>query len=404
MKVPFLDLKRQYEQIKGEVEPAVKEVLESCSYIGGSFVSIFEAEIAEYLGVKHAVCCANGTDALVLALRACNVQPGDEVITSPFTFFATAEAIASIQAVPVFVDICEDTFNIDVSKIEEKITYKTKVILPVHIFGMPCDMNPIKEVADKYGLKVIEDAAQSIGSQYEGVKAGGLGDIACFSFYPTKNLGAFGDGGMVTTNSDELAVILRALKEHGAGESGATARALLYGIQDEFTESKTNQNPLYNPYKYYNYIIGYNSRLDAVQAAVLSIKLKCLDEFNKRRFEIAGKYSSALNELVSVPLYDVSYKATTCFHQYVIKTPLKDELIDFLAKKGISAGTFYPVPLHLQKAFQYLYYKEGSLPVSEKMAKQTVCLPIYPELHDDEVEYVIQSVKDFFETVGNEDE
>lgn len=229
MNVPFLDLRRQYEKIKAEIKPAVQAVMESSSFIGGKYVHEFEEQIAQYLGIKYALGCGNGTEALVLALRACNVRPGDEVITSPFTFFATAEAIASIGAVPVFVDIRAEDYNINAEAIEEKITERTRAILPVHIFGAPCEMKRITEIAHKYGLKVIEDDAQAIGSRYEDHMAGSLGDIGCFSFYPTKNLGGFGDGGLVTTNDEELAAILAALREHGAGKNGAKALELLGG-------------------------------------------------------------------------------------------------------------------------------------------------------------------------------
>jgi len=233
MKVPFLDLKTQYQGIKAEVEPEILKTLESCSYIGGPYVKRFEDEVASYLQVKHAIGCSSGTAALVLALRACNVKPGDEVITTPFTFFATAEAIASVGAIPVFVDVKQSDYTIDPDKIEKEITEKTKAILPVHIFGEPCDMDPIMEIAHRHGLKVIEDAAQGIGSSYKGRMVGTLGDIACFSFYPTKNLGGCGDGGMVTTNDDDLAIILQAFKEHGAGQNGAKALEMLEGITEK---------------------------------------------------------------------------------------------------------------------------------------------------------------------------
>ena len=230
MKVPFLDLKTQYQGIKRDVEPSIMDILENCCYIGGSYVQQFEESAQNYLGVKHAASCSNGTDALVLGLKACNVKPGDEVITTPFTFFATAEAIASIGAIPVFVDVKQEDYTIDPDKIEAAITNKTSAILPVHIFGAPCDMDRIMGIAENYNLKVIEDDAQAIGSEYKGRKAGTLGDVGCFSFYPTKNLGGAGDGGMVTTNSDSLNTIVRAYKEHGAGQEGAEALYLLGGV------------------------------------------------------------------------------------------------------------------------------------------------------------------------------
>lgn len=277
MNVPFLDLKRQYASLREELAPKLTEVLENCTFIGGQYVQRFEEKAADYLGVKYAVGCGNGTEALVLGLRACGVGPGDEVITTPFTFFATAEAIASIGAVPVFADIKEDDYTLDPAKLEDKITKRTKAVLPVHIFGAPCEMDAILQIAEANGLKVIEDCAQAIGTTYQGRHAGSFGAVGCFSFYPTKNLGAFGDGGMVTTNSEELHTVLLALREHGAARDGARAREILYG--DGAPSQDTGMSTgLYDPYKYYNYLVGYNSRLDALQAAVLEVKLSHLNE------------------------------------------------------------------------------------------------------------------------------
>ncbi len=392
MNVPFLDLRRQYEGIRGEVEKKMLEALASTSYIGGKYVSDLEGELGGYLGVKHAISCSSGTAALILALRACNVKPGDEIITSPFTFFATAEAIASIGAVPVFADICSDDYNIDARLIEEKITPKTKAILPVHIFGYPADMDVILDIAKRHKIKVIEDCAQAIGAEYKGSKAGSIGDIGCFSFYPTKNLGGCGDGGLITTNDDDLAIILRALKDHGAGENGLEARRLLGDYENDLvvTEETTD---LYNPYRYYNYLIAYNSRLDALQAVYLSIKLKHLDEYNARRAEIAEKYIHKLSDKVRIPKYDATRK--TCWHQFVICTDDKAGLCEYLSQNGVGNGSFYPVPLHKQKAFTYL--KSINLPISEKICSETVCLPIFPELTDEEIEYVIEMVNKFCE-------
>ncbi len=395
MNVPFLDLKRQYQRLKAEIGPAVQSVMESSSFIGGKYVHDFENQIACYLGTEHALGCGNGTEALVLALRACNVKPGDEVITTPFTFFATAEAIASIGAVPVFVDIREEDYNINADLIEKKITERTRVILPVHIFGAPCEIGKITEIAHRHGLKVIEDDAQAIGSRYEVRMAGSLGDIGCFSFYPTKNLGGFGDGGLVTTNDGELAVILAALREHGAGKNGARSLEFLGGpAQDEAPIADASSNSLYDPYKYYNYLIGYNSRLDAIQAAVLSVKLQYLDEFNAMRAKVAGAYQAGLCDAVKKPSYAANI--TPCWHQYVVRTPYKYELCAYLQERQVGCSTFYPVPLHLQKAFSQLGYRPGSLPIAEKVSAQSVCLPIFPEMRQEEVEYVIQTVNDFF--------
>jgi len=392
MSVPFLNLSRQYEQLKDQVEPKVVEVLRSGAYIGGKYVTAFETEMQEYLGVKHVISCANGTDALMLALRAYGVNPGDEVITTPFTFFATAEAIAAIGAVPVFVDVCESDFNIDPTKIEAAVTSKTKVILPVHIFGWPCDMDKINRIAQKHNLKVIEDAAQAIGCEYKDKKIGASDNIVTFSFYPTKNLGAFGDAGMITTDNDDFAITLRALREHGMAKNGAKAREILYGVSDEFAmDSETDA--LYNPYKYFNYLVAYNSRLDAVQAAILSIKLKYLDEYNNKRATVALSYEKELKGIIKTPI--APENGTSCYHQYAVRTDKKEELGIFLDKKSVGSGAFYPIPLHLQKAFEELGYKKGDLPIAEMLCNQTVCLPIFPELTNEEVKLVISAIKDF---------
>ncbi|MCL2222113.1 MAG: DegT/DnrJ/EryC1/StrS family aminotransferase [Oscillospiraceae bacterium] len=393
MTVPFLNLTRQYEQLSDRLEAKVVEVMRSGAYIGGKYVENFEADMREHLGVKHVISCANGTDAIMLALRACGVSSGDEVITTPFTFFASAEAIAAIGAVPVFVDVFEADFNIDTTKIEAAITDKTKAILPVHIFGWPCDMDGINSIARKHNLKVVEDAAQAIGCEYKGKKIGASENLVTFSFYPTKNLGAFGDAGMITTDNDDFAVAARAFREHGMAKNGAKAREILYGIKDDLTVGDSDRDALYNPYKYFNYLIAYNSRLDAMQAAILSIKLKHLDEYNAKRSEIALLYNEGLKGTVKTP--DDPKHGKSCYHQYVVRTERKDELAAFLAEKGVGSGAFYPVALHLQKAFEYLGYKKGDLPIAEMLCNQTVCLPIFPELTRDEVNYVIQAVKNF---------
>ncbi len=394
MNVPFLDLKKQYQGIKDEVEKSLQNVLEECNYIGGNYVSSFENEMEDYLKINHVTGCGNGTDALVLALKACNVKPGDEVITTSFSFFATAEAIASIGATPVFVDIREDDYNIDPDKIENAITDKTVAILPVHIFGAPCEMDRIMEIAGKYGLKVIEDDAQAIGSEYKGRKAGTLGDVGCFSFYPTKNLGGAGDGGMVTTDSDELFIALKAFKEHGSGKAGAQTYEYQSGTSESIiTNEQTTE--LYNPYKYYNYLIGYNSRLDAIQAAVLSIKLKHLDEYNLNRARIARKYFEGLTQKVKKPNYSDNIKP--CWHQFAILSEDKKELCSFLSENGVGNGSFYPVPLYKQKAFNLENSRvpDGELPVVDRICNQSVCLPIFPEMTDEQIEYVIDIVNKF---------
>lgn len=395
MNIRILDLTRQYNIIQEKVEKAVLEQMRSGNYIGGSAVTDFETKFAKYVGAKHAIALNSGTDALVIALKALGIGEGDEVITTPFTFFATAETVSMVGATPVFVDVEENTYNIDASKIEEKITDKTKAILPVHIFGQPVNMADIKAIAEKYNLYVVEDACQAVGSVYEDKKIGSIGDVACFSFFPTKNLGGFGDGGMITTNNDDVAVICRAYREHGGAQNGAKARSILEGVEDTLETNKTG-DALYNPYKYYNYLIAYNSRLDAIQARVLDIKLDYLDGFNARRTEIAKFYNSSFADIKEIKTPQIREGVTPVWHQYAFRCPDKDAMGDFLASKGVGSAAFYPVPLHLQKAFDYLGYKEGDLPVAEKITKQTVCLPIFPELTQEELEYIVASVKEFY--------
>lgn len=396
MGVPFLDLKTQYGSIKGEVEEKVLEVLDSCAYINGPYVKEFENNIKEYLGVNHAIGCSSGTAALMLALRACNVKPGDEVITTPFTFFATAESIAAVGAVPVFVDVKEDDYTIDPDLIEAAISEKTKAILPVHIFGACCDMDRINEIAKNHGLKVIEDCAQAIGAKYKGRNAGTLGNVGCFSFYPTKNLGGCGDGGMLTTNDDDMALILNAFREHGAGKNGAKALELLEGVHEE-VQSVEKATDLYDPYKYFNYLIAYNSRLDAIQATVLNIKLKHLDEYNSNRAKIAERYMAELEERIIRPKYSENQKC--CWHQFVVRSEYKEDLCKYLGEKGIGSGTFYPVPLHKQKAFNANNCKNAnaSLPIAELISSQSVCLPIFPEMTNEQIDTVIEAVNKFYE-------
>ena len=395
MNVKILDLTRQYEEIREKVESAVVEQMRSGMYIGGSAVTEFEKRFAGYIGTKHAIALNSGTDALVIALKALGIGEGDEVITTPFTFFATAETIAMAGATPVFVDVEEDTYNIDAGKIEEKITKRTKAILPVHIFGQPADMEKIRKIADRHSLYVIEDACQAVGSAIGDKKAGAWGDAACFSFFPTKNLGAFGDGGMITTDSDEIDVICRAYREHGSAQNGAIARSILQGVEERLEEDRPG-DALYNPYKYFNYPIAYNSRLDAIQARILNIKLDYLDGFNARRTEIARIYNEALSDVPEIDIPAVRDGVLPVWHQYAFRCSDKDAMGEFLSSRGVGSAAFYPVPLHLQKAFDYLGYREGDLPIAEKITRQTVCLPVFPELTQDEQAYVISSVKDFY--------
>lgn len=368
-KVSLLDLTAQYQDIKPEIRQAIDHVLESGSYIMGPYVKNFEAAIAQYCGTKHAIGVANGTDALLLTLDALGVGPGDEVITSPFTFFASAEVISQVGATPVFVDIDPKTYNIDPAKLEAAITPRTKAIIPIHIFGQPVDMDPIMEIADKHQLHVIEDACQAIGSTYHGKRIGSIGTAGCFSFFPTKNLGGYGDGGIVVTNDDELARKIQILRVHGS-----------------------------NP-KYYHSVIGYNSRLDALQAAMLQVKLKYIDQWNQQRRDKAAIYNEALKDLpITLPYVKEGREAV--FHLYIIQTEYRDELMAYLAEHGIASGVYYPVPLHKQDVYKDLGYTDGSLAESEKAALGTMALPLYPELALDDQQYVISVVREFFERKG----
>jgi len=394
MNVKIFDLTRQYQVLKDQLESAVSAHMAGGQFIMGEAVHRFEEAFAAYIGVKHAIALNSGTDALLISLQALGIGPGDEVITTPFTFFATVEPIVHLGAKPVFADIDPDTYNLDPNTIEQCITPRTKAILPVHIFGQPAQMDIIMQIAEKHGLKVVEDACQAVGSEYNGRKTGAIGDLGCFSFFPTKNLGAFGDGGMITTNDDRLATLCRALIQHGMGQNGAKARYYLDGTPDEL-EGTTAPAGLYNPYKYFNYLVGYNSRLDAMQATVLSVKLPYLDRFNLMRSQVAARYSQGLADcnLITVPKVIANCKPV--WHQYALRCEYKDELMRCLAANGIGCTPFYPLPLHLQKALDTLGYHKGDLPVVEMVSKQTVCLPIYPELNNDEIEYVIDILRSF---------
>lgn len=389
MNIPLIDLKAQYKSLEEELNKAALEVLSSAKYIMGENVIEFEKEFANYIGVKHAISVGNGTDALVLSLKAMGIKEGDEVITTPFTFFATAEAISAVGAVPVFVDVDKETFNIDVRKIEEKITNKTKAIVPVHIFGQAADMDEINAIAKKHNLLVLEDACQAIGGKYKGRKIGTLGDVACFSFFPTKNLGCAGDGGMIVTDNDDIATIARALRTHGSGENGQKAYNLLNNITEEVKTAKGADDTVYNPLKYYNYLIGYNTRLDAIQAALLRVKLKEIDNWNAKRREIAEIYNKALQ--------NSSYVTPACreevehvYHMYILQSENREETIEKLTKAGIATGVYYPVPLHLQKVYKNLGYKEGDMPVAEYLSHRTFAIPVYPELTKEQIDYILK--------------
>jgi dTDP-4-amino-4,6-dideoxygalactose transaminase len=382
--IPLVDLKAQYLQIKEEIDRAISDVLESSRYIMGEKVSELESEIARFIGTRHAVSCANGTDALVLSLHACGIGEGDEVITSPLTFFATAEAISRVGAKPVFTDVHPDTFNIDAQQIERVITPRTKAIIPVHLYGQPADMDELNTIAEKYGLYIIEDACQAFGAGYKGKKAGSLGNAGCFSFFPSKNLGAYGDGGIITTNDDRIASEAASLRVHGS----------LMGMVHEIPAHFANtfpKDPGFDISKYFNRRIGYNSRLDELQAAILLVKLKHIDQWNDARRKIAGFYTENLRK-TSLVVPKVPEYAQSVFYLYVLQSEKRSEMIRILKDKGISTGIHYPVPLHLQKAFESLGYRRGDFPVSERLSERIFSIPIYPELTAAQMEYIVQTL------------
>lgn len=375
MKVPFLDLKAQYQTIKQEVDQAIAEVVSEQHFILGPKVKVLEETIAAYSKARHGIGVASGSDALMLSLMALGIGAGDEVITTPFTFFATAGSISKVGARPVFVDIDPRTYNLDHTKIEEQITHKTKAVIPVHLFGQCADMEPIRELTQRYGLWVIEDAAQAIGSDYirdssTPQRAGSMGDLGCFSFYPSKNLGGFGDGGMVTTNDDGLADRVRLLRVHGASA------------------------------KYYHQCIGVNSRLDALQAAILLVKFRYLEKWTERRRENAAYYDQLFEELdhqkLGIEIPFVQYDNRHIYNQYVIRVTKRDELREFLSHNEIGTDVYYPLPLHLQECYRDLEYGEGDFPHAEEASRETVALPIYPELTREQQEYVVSKILEFF--------
>jgi dTDP-4-amino-4,6-dideoxygalactose transaminase len=362
MKIPLVDLVAQYHNIKDEMDAAVLGVLESGRFILGPNVSALEQEIAEYLGVKHAIGVASGTDALVIALRAAGVEPGDEVIVPAFSFFATAGTVMTIGARPVFVDINPDTYLIDTAAIEAAITPRTKAIIPVHLYGQPADMDELMAIAQKHGLKVIEDNAQAIGAVYKGKKTAAIGDIGCLSFFPSKNLGAYGDGGMVTTNDDRMAEKVRMLRVHGWKK------------------------------KYFPEMLGYNSRLDEMQAAILRVKFKHLDSWNTRRAEIAHAYSKYLGELgLCVPVE--APDRTHVYHLYMVVFDQRDAVQQALREAGIASEVYYPQPLHLAEPSRKYGTGEGQCPVAEQCSKTLLALPVYPDLTATQMEEVLSTVE-----------
>lgn len=394
--IPLIDLKKQYITIKNDTDRKVLDILSSANYIMGDNVKAFEKEFADYIGIKHSISVANGTDALVIALKTLGIGEGDEVITSTYTFFATAESISSVGAVPVFVDVRRDTFNIDPDKIEEKITSKTKAIMPVHIFGQCADMDEINEIATKHNLRVIEDACQAVGGEYKSRKIGTLGDIACFSFFPTKNLGCAGDGGIIVTDDDNLATICKGLRTHGSGENGRKAYNLINNISEEVEEDRSTDNTVYNPLKYYNYLIGHNSRLDEIQAAILRVKLPLLDSWNETRRANAKYYNEHLKDTnLIIPFEDKNVKHV--YHMYALQSEKREELVNYLKENGIATGIYYPVPLHLQKAYANLGYKIGDMPNAEYLSHRTFAIPMFAELSEEEKIYIVEILKRFGE-------
>lgn len=362
-RIPQADLKAQYEAIKDDIHRAIARVLESTQFVRGGAVAEFEAAFADYCGVEHAVGVANGTDALMLALRALGIGPGDEVITTPFTFTATGEAIYWVGADIVFADIAPDTYTIDVGQIEAKITERTRAILPVHLYGHPADMDGILEIARKHDLKVIEDAAQAHGARYKGRRVGQFGHAACFSFYPGKNLGAYGDAGAVVTNDAKVADTIRKLGDHGSSK------------------------------KYENELMGFNSRLDGIQGAVLNVKFKHLDAWNRRRREIANYYNRAFADIDALTTPQEASWAEGVYHLYVLQVANRDAVKQKLNDAGIGAAIHYPRPLHLQKAYDFLGLKKGSFPVAERAGERVLSLPNYPEMTEEQLAYVVEQVR-----------
>ena len=364
MTVPLLDLKAQYAEIRADVDAAVRSVMESARFIGGPEVSGLEAEVARYSQCAHAIGCASGTDALLLSLWALGVGPGDEVITSAYSFFASAGTIANNGATPVFVDIDPRTYNLDPHRLEAAFTPRTKAVVVVHLYGQCADMTAVKAICDQHRVFLIEDAAQAIGSEWEGKRAGSMSDYGCFSFFPSKNLGGAGDGGMIVTQNAEYAERVRLLREHGSKP------------------------------KYYHSLVGTNSRLDALQAAILRVKLRHLDRWSEARARNATLYDQLFEgSRVGRPYRDP--RGRHIYNQYVIRVPERDPVREALTERGIGTEIYYPVPLHLQKCFALLGGKPGDLPQSEAAASETLALPIYPELTEEQIRYVAGAVREF---------
>ncbi|MFD1361134.1 DegT/DnrJ/EryC1/StrS family aminotransferase [Lentibacillus salinarum] len=367
-RIPMVDLTEELTFIREPILDKMTDVVDSGQYILGEKGEQLEKQVADYIGSTYGIGTASGTDALELSLKALAIGPGDDVITTPFTFFATAGAIAQVGARPVFADIEKDTYNIDPASIEKAITQNTKAIMVVHLYGKAANMQEIMRIADNYDLRVIEDACQAIGTEYNGKRVGSIGDIGCFSFFPSKNLGAFGDAGLVTTNQPELYEKIRGLRNHGSTK------------------------------KYHHSAIGMNSRLDEMQAAVLLVKLYYLDIFLHKRKESANRYTENLHRLLKTPA--VAQEQEHTFHQYCVELAERDELASVLDQSGIDSAIYYPVPLHLQPAFDYLGYQKGDFPIAERAAKRILGLPIYPMLSFQKQDYIINTINNFLANNG----
>ena len=385
--IPAMNVTRQYQSIKEELDNAALSVLHSGQYILGKTVEDFENAFADYCGVKYAVGVGNGSDALVMALKACGIKPGDEVITSAMSYIATAEAIAELGAIPVFADNTRDTYTMDPLEVKKKLTNKTKAIIPVHLYGQCVDMDSINEIAKANNLKVIEDAAQAAGAQYKGKRAGSLGDVGCISFFPTKNLGAAGDGGMIVTDNESIYRQWKAFRVHGSGLDGLYS----YGIIHDMEVPADSVDFKDNLPKYYTFVNGYNSRLDTLQAALLNVKLSYLDHWNKRRREIAKQYDEKIvNPDIKKPT--IAEYNTPIYYVYVIAVQRRDELRKHLESNGIKSGVYFPVPFHQQRVFEKLGYKTNDFPNAEFVAEHTLVLPMFPELTQEEIDTVIDVV------------
>lgn len=373
MKVPLLDLHASHEPIKAQIEAAIGDVLASQGFIMGPKVKELEETLARYIGVPHAIACASGSDALLLALMALGVGPGDEVVTTPYSFFATAGCIARLQARPVFVDIEPGTFNINVSKVEAVLTPRTKAIMPVHLFGQCANMDELMSLANRHNIPVVEDAAQAIGARWKRDSAGAMGTFGCFSFYPSKNLGGYGDGGLITVRDPALDTKLRALRTHG-------------GVK-----------------KYYHQYVGMNSRLDALQAAILLVRFQQLEKWHTARQHNACRYyalftDAGLTGLVTLPEQDL--RTFHVYNQFVIRAPQRDALQAYLKEKGIGTEVYYPLSLHQQPCFDYLGYQTGDFPVAEEAARTSLAIPIYPELTEEQRAYVVATIAAFYRERG----